>query len=704
MKDKPDLSRLLAAKSVALVGASDRSIWTRRAVEHLTQYSRDVAIHLVNRRGGTIQGRPAAPSCGELNAIVDVGILLVPMKAVEEALVDLHSAGAGYAIILGGGFAETGDEGQKIQDSILATARRLGIRLLGPNSLGIVNFDKGLWLWSGTKPPQMTSGHIALVAQSGSMAVMMSSLAREQGINLSHVVATGNEADLDCSTFINHLIDDPQVKCVAAFIETIRNPAEFEAAAQNAFTRGKPIVVLKVGRSESSARSAQSHTGAIVGDDAIFDGICRQFGIIRVDSLEDLLFTSEMLVRTGEVGLEGVAVVSISGGMCSIAGDRAAAESLPLPVLPDALVQEIDAILPEFGTPNNPLDITGAAVADPRIFEACLKAIVARPEFSLVVCLYDVPTQKALAIDTALEKLRHISAGMRNAKSPVLLISHHVRPVTETSLEILESIDLPYISCGLDHGMTALGKVWWWSKRRKEMLANAGDGLASPQVGGDLPTSEFEALSYLSSHNVPVVPMRLATSAAEAISAAAALHGPCVLKIASPDIAHKSDIGGVELNISGDDAVASSFQRISAVAPDGAQVDGVLVAPMRPRGIELVVGIKRDAQWGQVIAVGLGGVWIETLKDIALRKLPIDANEARAMLDELKSRPLLDGSRGIPAADLPMLCDVIVKISLAAMSLGETLDTMEVNPLWVHGSHIEALDALCLAQDRSEAA
>jgi acyl-CoA synthetase (NDP forming) len=509
------------------------------------------------------------------------------------------------------------------------------------------------------------------------------------------MVSTGNEADLDCADFIDHLIDQPTVRAIALFAETIRHAPRFTAAARRAIAAAKPIIVLKIGLSEITARSAQAHTGALIGDDRVFDGVCRQFGIVRVDSIEDLLFTADVMTRTGVLQPQGLGIVSISGGACEIAADRAQVLSIPMPELSDTAVAELRTALPSFGTPHNPLDITGGAVLQPDLFEQGLRILGKQPEFSALACLFDVPVAEEHATEFVLAALRHIAAGLHAADAPTLMISHTVKPVTEVSTRIIEEIGLPYVSAGLHHGMNALGKAFWWSDQYRR-LSGTSASIATIADASERPRSERATLDYLARCNVPVVPTTLVRDAEQAMAAAQKIGGLVALKIASDDIAHKSDIGGVALNLQGDTAVAEAFRRIMTVAPAGVRVDGVLVAPMRSGGLELFVGCTRDPQWGPVIAVGLGGVWVEVLQDVALRPLPIDAAEVKRMLGELRGARLLEGIRGTQAADLDAVADVIARIGDAAVALGPDLEALEVNPLWVRGSDVEALDALAV--------
>jgi acetate---CoA ligase (ADP-forming) len=692
---KRDLTAMLRPRSIALIGATDRSRWSQNTFDNLINRKYAGEVYLVSRRGGTVHGRSAATSCVAVGAPIDLGLLMVPMQAIEEALADLAAADVHNAVILTSGFAETGHDGADHQSRLASLARRHGVSLLGPNCLGFVNFIDNVPLWTGGFRAPSKPGCIAVVTQSGANGSFISSLAAQHEIGLSHMVSTGNEADLDCADFIDHLIDQPEVCAIALFAETIRHAPSFASAARRAIASGKPIVVLKIGLSEITARSAQAHTGSLVGDNRVFDGVCRQFGIVRVDSIEDMLFTADVITRTGVLQPHGLGLVSISGGACEIVADRAQVLGIPLPALSDGAVGELRAALPSFGTPNNPLDITGGAVLQPGLFEQGLRIMGQHKEFSALACLFDVPVAEEQATEFVLAALRHIATGLRAAKVPALMISHSVKPVSEVSTRIIDEIGLPYVSAGIHHGMNALGNAFWWSEQHRR-LAAAPTPVSQIALSAERPRSERATLAFLAQRGVPVVPTTLATDADQAVAAARAIGGPVALKIASDDIAHKSDIGGVALNVQGDAAIGEAFGRIMGAAPAQARVDGVLVAPMRTGGIELFVGCTRDTQWGPVIAVGLGGVWVEVLQDVALRPLPIDPVEVRRMLGELRGARLLRGARGTLAANLDAVADVVARIGDAAVALGLELEALEVNPLWVRGSDVEALDALAV--------
>src|ERR1700749_807476 len=350
-----DLTAMLQPRSIALVGATDRSRWSQNTFDNLVNRKYAGEIYLVSRRGGIVHGRNAATSCVAIGAPIDLALLMVPMAAIEETLADLAAADVHNAVILASGLAETGHDGAEHQAQLSALARQHDVSLLGPNCLGFVNFTDNVPLWTGGFLAPSKPGGIAVVTQSGANGSFISSLAAQHEVGLSHMVSTGNEADLDCADFIDHLVDFPAVRAIPLSAEPPPPAPSFGAGGGRPIAAAKPIVVLKIGLSDITAKSAAAHTGALVGDDRVFDGVCRQLGIVRVESIEDVLFTADVIVRTGVLQPHGLGLVSISGGACEIVADRAQVLGFPVPALSDAAVAELSAALPSFGTPHNPL-------------------------------------------------------------------------------------------------------------------------------------------------------------------------------------------------------------------------------------------------------------------------------------------------------------------------------------------------------------
>ena len=695
--------RMLEPASVAIIGASDKSRWSINVVENLRSGGYAGKLHLVNPRGAIAHGQQCATSCAAVGEKIDLGMIMAPGAAVPDAVADLAAAGATSAVIITAGFSETGAAGQALQEKVRAAAADHGVRLLGPNCLGYINFTNRAYMWTTTvKAPSRNSG-VAIVSQSGATAYFLSTLAHQQDVGLSHVISTGNEADLDSSSFIDYLVEEPSARCIAVFAETFRNPAHFLRVAQRALSLRKPLVVLKVGASEVTAKSALAHTGALVGDDRVFEGICEQYGIVRARSMEELLATADVLARVGVLRPGGLGIVTNSGGVGEIAADTAHLRGIQLPELTgDARARMIQTI-PDMATAHNPIDLTGTV--SPEQVEGAVLAMASMPDCAAILCpWYDIPTTQEEVSGRLTALHHHLAKGMASLQVPGLLVSYTSTVVNDMARATVTKIGANYMACGLDRALAGFAGAFKWSQRYRENQLQPAAFVPARKVTSERPRSEREALDYLSRHGVPVVPATIATDAAGAVAAARKLGEPVVIKVASPDIAHKSDIGGVLLNLQGDETVRAGFEQVMEAArtkcPE-ARLDGAIIAPMRGRGIELFVGFSRDAQWGPILAVGLGGVWVEILQDVALRPLPVDAAEVKRMLAGLRGAKLLSGQRGVPAADIDVVAAAIANIGEAILTLGPELAELDVNPLWVRGSQVEALDALFVWQDQA---
>ena len=690
------LEGLFRARSVALVGATDRSIWSSAAHANFARVGFTGRIHAVNRKGGTVHGLAAATSCAAIGEPVDAALVMVPEAAIPEAFADLRAAGIRHAVMLTSGFAEVGAEGAARQAALLAEARAQGITLLGPNCLGFINYADRVPIWTTQPPmPVLPGGAIGVVSQSGATAGFVANFAHRQGMGLSYQISTGNEADVNVARVVDFLVDDPATRVIGLFLETVHDAAVLAAAARRALAAGKPIVAIKIGASETAARAAAAHTGSLVGDDRVFEAACRQLGMIRVPSIEALVFTAGLLAKHGAVRRRGVGLVSISGGVCEMAADRAEEAGVAVPALAPGTVDALRAVMPAFGTPNNPLDVTGGAMLDPALFERSLAPLGRDPSLGLLACFMDLPDTAEEVATYRGEIIRAIGAGFRAAGLPAVMLSVLPRPVTEAGRALLAETGIAYLGSGVPEGLAAIGRALDWSARQARGLAEP----AMPGPDAARPEGERATLAWLAGRGVPVVPQHLAADAAAAAEAARVIGGPVALKIASVDIAHKSDVGGVALGLEGDAAVTEAAGRILAgarAARPEARIEGLVVAPMRRGGVELFVGVLRDPLWGPAIAVGLGGVWVELLRDTSLRLLPVTPEAVLEMFAELRGARLLEGYRGSPGVDRRAAAEAIARIGDAALALGPGLAALEVNPLLAGADGAEALDALAV--------
>jgi acyl-CoA synthetase (NDP forming) len=693
------LAEVFRPRSIALVGASEKSVYAQSVFRNLRLYGYEGEVHAVNRRGAAFNELPGFVSCQAIGKQIDSAFLLVPATGVLEALIDAIAAGARSAVLLASGFAETGPDGAALQNEVVKLADANAIRVFGPNCLGFVDLVARVPVTPLAAFLPLIEGSVGLVCQSGATASEIMQLAHRHSIGLSFAAATGNEAQIAVADVIDYLVSDPATRAIAVFAETIRHTDRFVAAANRAREARKPIVILKVGASELAAKVARAHTGSLVGNDQVFDAVCEQLGVIRVRTLEDLTLTAGLLDRTGPIEGGALGFVSTSGGACTLIADHAAALKLPLPEFAPQTIEALRTALPTYASALNPLDITGAAMADASIATRCIEAVGRDPAIKRVFMVYDLP----YAADrvTGVDLYRAIGAGLAACQPSGLLVTQTIKPVNDVGREVLAQAGIPGVVCGIDATMRALSRGAWWSSRLGPESTGSDSAPATrfaPWTGAR-PRSERETMNVLTACGVVVIPTRLASTAAEAVCAAREFPGPVALKVNSPDIAHKTDVGGVKLSLSGDTAVRNAFKSIigsvRVTRPD-AQIDGVLVSPMRDGGVELFVGTMRDPSWGPVLIVALGGIWVEVLKDTAMTPLPATAATVRRLLEGLRGAKLLVGYRGAPTVDLDALARQIARIGDVALALGPDLVSLEINPLLATPKCIEALDALAV--------
>jgi acyl-CoA synthetase (NDP forming) len=698
------LSSLFRPRSVALVGASDKSPFSQRTFENLTSFGYGDRLFLINRRGAETHGRPSVTSCQEIGEPVDVAFMMVPQAGTLDALSDAAAAGIRNAVVLSSGYGEAGPAGRAAEDELVAHAASLGMLVLGPNMLGFANLVDGIPITSIPGLPR-EAGPVALLSQSGAASAAMVDFANLAGVGLSYMVTLGNEAMITAGDILNFLVDDDVTRAIAMFIETIRDPEAFRSAARRAAAAGKAVVVLKAGSSELSARTAAAHTGALVGDDRTIDAVFRDLGIIRVDTIEDMLITAGVAAHTGPLTTSGIGVVSISGGACDIIADRAEDVGGQLPPFAPETVTALEAVMPEYGTIHNPLDVTGAAVIKPALFSEAIAAVSADPSVGVLAVVAALPWQEWQRPFGAQPLLNGIGIGLALSDVPAIVVNQVMQPMTARTLESLAEASIPYAVCGLAQSVTALSRIAAWSETIRTASPDAPGGtvlgaLTAPaeRTGS---WSEQRARELLSAAGIPVVPGRVVDNAEEAVAIAASFGGPAALKLVSPDVLHKSDIGGVRLNVAGAADVRAAFEAVhsAGVAVAGARLEGVLVAPMRSGGTELLVGVVHDPQWGPMLAIAIGGIFVEVLQDSALAPLPVTPAKAATMIRGLRGAGLLTGVRGGRAADIERIAGVVSRIGDLALALGEDLESLEVNPLWVNGGEVEALDAVVTWRD-----
>ncbi|MFI8993459.1 acetate--CoA ligase family protein [Streptomyces sp. NPDC053542] len=693
------LRGLFAPRSIALVGATDKSGWSLSTYQNLLGQGFTGPVHLVNPRAPEVHGRPAHKSLSAIGEPVDLAYVMVPTPAVLDVLREGAELGIRNYVVLTAGFGETGAEGRRREEDLHAFVWENGLNVLGPNGNGYVNAAAGITPYglAITQPPP--AGPVGVVLQSGALASAVLTFMHARNVGLSLLTSMGNEMSLSVTDVVDHLVDDPATEVIALFLETVRRPDEFARVARRAAGAGKPIVVLKIGASRLASRTAQAHTGALVGDDRVVDAAFRRLGVLRVHSLEELILTAGLLAHTGPLPGGRLGVVTPSGGACEIIADRAEQEGLEIPPFAPETTARLKEAVPDFATVQNPLDVTGYVLVDRTLLARALETVAADPGIDAVLALADLPRVPPADPEAARAYFGAFADRIRNTDKPVVVSGNVLTDVTETGRRLQAETGFPYLAGGIDHAMKALGAAVRWSRSLPDVLRAEPPAPAPADVTPGQPGeawTEHRAAQLLADHGIAVVPSALAADEHEAVAAAERLGYPVVLKAAADGLQHKSDIGGVRLGLAGPDAVRNAFRDVrEALRRSGYEAaPAVLVQPQRTGGTELLVGIVRDPTWGLTLAVGLGGIWVEVLADSALRLLPVTPADVRSALGELRGARLLEGARGTEPADLDAVAEVVVRIGELARSMGPRLESLEVNPLWIRGSRVEALDAL----------
>ena len=691
-----DLDSFFNPRAIAIVGASATPGKIGAAPLHyLIEQGFDGSLYPVNPTQQEIRGLKAWPSLRAVGAPIDLAIVALPAAQVPAALDDAIAAGVKNIVMFTAGFAEIGDAGAQAQADVTARARAAGIRLLGPNCLGFMNVRRRVYatfspvLATGLAP----EGHVGIVSQSGAFAAYAYGMARERGVGLSAWIATGNEADIQVADGIAWLARDEHTRVIMAYLEGCQDGERLKQALALARAAGKPVVIVKVGRTELGALAAASHTAALAGNDAAFDALFRQWGAWRAHSIDEFFDVAHgvavsTLPANGKLGL-----LTVSGGVGVLMADDAQEAGLDLAPLPAAGRDAILARVP-FAAVRNPVDITGQVTSDIELLDVAARAMLQHGEYgSLLVFLAAAgltPPMQAMQERLARE-LR------RDFPDRLLMFSTLADARQQRALQALGCLSYP------DPGraIRVLAAMAFFRAQR-----TAADAPAAPVAGLRLRAgtyNEADALELLAAHGVPAVPHRRAGSQDEAVAAARELGFPVVMKVLSADLTHKSNVGGVMLAVQDDAQAAAAFDRIQArvraAAPE-ARIEGVLVAPMVRGGVECILGVQRDPALGHVVMVGAGGVNAEVLRDVSLRIAPVNLAQAREMIVGLRSAPLLRGWRGAPAADEEALAQAIVRLSDFALAAGDTLESVDLNPFVVRprGEGAVALDAVVIGR------
>jgi len=705
------LQGLLHPNRIAIVGASERNHYSASLIQNLQRFNfPSENLFLVNPRYETLLGRPCYPRLTEIPSDVDLAVLAIPPAGTLKVLQESIEKKIKAVLLVATGYGEFNEKGLKLQEEISAIAERHSISICGPNTLGFLSTQGGVALWSSPLPKQLQPGSIGAVFHSSGLLNLFFNTASDRCIGFRYAIAAGNEADLGLTDYLSWMIEDPEVKILLTLIESVKKPEEMMALLDLAREKGKPVVALRVGRSAKGSRAIVSHTGNLATSGAAWQALFRQKGVISVDNMDQMLETAIALAENPCRRLDrtprGVGIVTISGGDCSFLSDICERVDLGLP---DPSTKTYQGLKPYFGKVKfngNPLDIEDLHQADESKFYDCLKVFLAEEAFDLVCCrlsLPKVPNERLKGLYT-----RATAVAQESGKG-IVFLSRASEHLDRSWFEFFSELRVPFL-LEYEKSLRAVRDLLWWSARQiSSSTTQAGQGptnkVNSAQLRSLVSAAKNEGLNHhearqvLAAYEIPLADEVLTQSPSDAFQAAKTIGFPVVMKVISPDLPHKTEVGALLTNIQNGQEVESGFhelsQRIKQKVP-GAAIEGILVQKMLSGIAEVIVGTNYDWQLGPVVLFGLGGIYAEILKDVALRLPPLSSHDAWEMMGEVKGSELLRGARGGPKADQQAVVDIILKVSQMASDFREELETIELNPVIVlpEGQGAVAVDTL----------
>ena len=692
---KHSLESLLRPQSVAVIGASDNPARIGgRPIYSMLKDNFQGKLFPVNPNRDIVQGLQAYPNISSVPVPVDSAVISVPENVALQVIKECAESGVKSAVVFTSGFAETGTAGLDAQQQIAKIASDSGMRILGPNCLGVFNLSAG---WFGTFANTLASkkiptGPIGIVTQSGAYGGHLFTITQNRGVGTNYWVTTGNEVDIDVAEVIKFYASEPEIRVIISYAEGIKNGNRMREALQAARNAKKPVIFMKVGSTEAGARAAASHTASLAGEDAIYDGLFKQYGVYRAETTEEMADVAYACQFGRYPNGPKIGLQTISGGIGVQMADAASKKGFDVAPLPKSTQEKIINLIPFAGV-NNPVDFTGQVLNERKLLEDSMRFVIDEADYdSQILYLASLPISE-FTKDISLE----IFTALRKRYPEELMFLSMIGP--QESRKPYEEIGYP---CFEDHSLAvrAMAALRYFAEvfkqgKQKVIPSTKGNKLARLEKN----ISEFEAKSILSAAGIPANREFLTQSCEEAIEAQKTIDGPVVLKVASPDIPHKTEIGGVLLNLTTKEEVEESYQKlitnVQSNAPK-AKIDGIIVAEMITGGIETVLGVTKDPVFGPTVMFGLGGVFVEVLKDVTFRVAPFGPEEAHRMIDEIRGRAVLDGARGAPPADIDALANAISTLSVFAAENSDTIQTIDINPFLALPKGAVAVDALII--------
>jgi len=691
--DPARIAKLLNPQSVAVIGASDDpSRIGGRPIAYMRGQGYLGKIFPVNPNRTTVQGLTAYPNVAALPETPDVAIVIVPASAALESVTALAERGCAAAILFTAGFAEVGPEGAAAQQQLVDAAHKHGMRLIGPNSLGVINPCNHFYgtFATGCELAFPKAGSVAIISQSGAYGAHLMAVSTANDIGLSAVILTGNEADLTVGDMLQMVVQNPATKVIMLYSEGIRESAGLLAGLDAARRARKPVLMMKVGRSAVGSAAAQSHTASIAGDDRVTDAVLKEFGVVRVQTTEQMLDIARLATRGIYPANNTLGVITVSGGAGVIISDAADAIGLPMPEMPPESQERLLKLLP-FAAPRNPVDVTAQYLNEMSLISTFTDALIAEGKYTSILGFFTYTGGVASVAPRLREQLK-----IARSKHPdcifVLSLMASREQIREYESDGFIVFEDPSRAVVAIEAMGQFGRAFAKPPR-----------LPAPKYASiTLPSqnpSEAQAKQLLSQAGIASAPEEVCTSVETAVIAAKKIGFPVAMKIVSPDIQHKSEIGGVLLDIHDELGVREGFsllmQRGKTAVPH-ARLDGVLVAKQLKGGVECILGIHQDPVFGPVAMFGLGGIFVEILQDVVLHRCPFGPDVAEEMIRSIKGAPLLLGARGRPVADIQALAEMLSQLSAFAIAAGPRLQSIDLNPVLAmsQGQGAYAVDAV----------
>lgn len=693
-----NLNKLLKPTSVAVIGASEKEGFGGDVCRNILSYVEDRShVYFIHPKRDSVFRVPCYKSISDVPENVDLMVICTSQKTVIPLLQEGAKKGVGGAVVFASGYGEVGTaEGKQNEAELIAAAKELDIAVMGPNCAGFVNYIDNVQAFAFISAKRDRKGSVGVVSQSGQLCLSMMD---DPGMRFSYNISAGNGKIVQMEDYMDFLVDDEDTKVVSIYIEGVKNADKFAAVLKKAAEKRKPVVILKAGRSAKGGAIAASHTGSLSGSDASFDAVLKKFGAIRVDDLEELIAMSLMLSTMKRMPEKATfASMNLSGGETGICADVGSLNGIEYPDFTEETLKKLKEQLPSYASPNNPLDMTASLSYDADLYAGALRTVMDDPNIGMVLIGYTLLLEIADPcihyMYKGIEKVVQEKGG--NCK-PIAMIPFAENTRNPEYQEKLFQIGVPvlpppvYAFKLLRH----LADFIAYEPETKTLELAVGH----PKSEETQALSEHESKQELKVYGVPVPDEVIVTSKEEAAQFAKNHPDPLVMKVESADILHKSDVGGVKLNVCGPEAAEKAYEEImesvTAKRPD-AHINGILTVPMLDAGVEIIIGVNNDPQFGPMIMVGMGGVFVEVFKDVALYPAPLKEEEALEMLKSLKSFKLLNGYRGTEKCDIKALCQTIVAISNYAQANKDVLKELDINPLFVYpeGKGVGVADAL----------